>query len=298
MDLRRFNLAPAEVNAAKRLLAYQPFIISDDACTGVAYSWLHTERPEFAYLPMDKVHERSRMGNEHFALALETTARLIKTYEHFARTLCDLFPGASYLDVSCNTGWFPVVASQNGMGECAGLDPGDFGEAVAFLNRIAGGRAEFIRGGYLPVPPSLALRTATGAGPLGRQFDVVSNLEFLCHLADPLHFLHALASVARKAIFLWSGFIDSPELAIRFNPPLASAPPGFHDYFWGKFSNGTAMTTALLRQSMQMLGFTKMMEVGYPPDGLSPDWHAHNMAHYGPHRAFLFVRPDNAHAAP
>jgi hypothetical protein len=290
MDLRPYNLTPEDIARAKQLFAYQPFVISDSICTGVAYNWLHEADPEGAWRKGAEVYDRAIVGPEKFQLAAEANLKLQRTYDRFVMTLCHLFPGGSYLDVSCNNGYFPVTASLNGMGESVGLDPGDFGGAIEFLNRVTGSRAAFVRGGYAPIPPSLMQHTAGGDAPLGRQFDVVSNLEFMCHLADPLHFLHAVASAARKAVFLWSGFVDSDEYIIRLNPPLASAPPGQREYFWGEFSSGTAISTKLVYTSMAMLGFPHALEVASPPDGLPPDWHEKNMPHYQRHRAFLFIR--------
>jgi len=42
MDLRRYSPSWLQVKAATAALNYQPFIISDDVQTGVAYSWLHS----------------------------------------------------------------------------------------------------------------------------------------------------------------------------------------------------------------------------------------------------------------
>jgi|GEM_PF-2450031 len=41
MDLRKFNLIPKQIERAKTIFNYQPFIITDDIHTGVAYSWLY-----------------------------------------------------------------------------------------------------------------------------------------------------------------------------------------------------------------------------------------------------------------
>ncbi len=293
MDLRKFNPSAADVDAATRLLAYQPFIISDEVCTGVAYNWLHAENAETAWQTAREVYDLKSAGPEKFRVAQEANAMLRKTYDHFISGICKAFPGGSYLDVSCNTGYFPIAASLLGMKDAAGMDPLDHADAFQLLNRITGAKAEFIRGGYLPAPPSLAVRTAEGAEPFRRQFDVVSNLEFMCHLADPLHFLHAIARHAKKAVFLWSGFIQSDEYLIRLNPPLGSFPSGFQDYFFSRFSSGTAITTGLLFRSMAMLDFPVIVEFNYPAGGLPPNWHEKNMAQYQPHRAFLFAKAES-----
>ena len=42
MDLRKFGLSAAQVRQGAACLNYQPFVLSDDVCTGVAYSWVST----------------------------------------------------------------------------------------------------------------------------------------------------------------------------------------------------------------------------------------------------------------
>jgi hypothetical protein len=45
MDLRPCGLSARQVERAARVLAYQPFLISDEMQTGVAYSWLDAADP-------------------------------------------------------------------------------------------------------------------------------------------------------------------------------------------------------------------------------------------------------------
>jgi SAM-dependent methyltransferase len=288
MDLRPYNLSAAQIERAKAVLAYQPFILSGGVCTGVAYDWLFSDAPERR--ARREIYEAASDGPAIFRKAFEANSKLIRTYETFARTICGAFPGGTYLDVSCNTGWFPVFASLNGMRRSVGVDPGDYAPSVAFLNEICGSGAEFMSGGYRSHPkPEIVARSADGYTPMTDQFDVVSNLEFLCHLGDPLHFLHALAAVARKGVFLWSGFLESSEYLIRLNEP-SDAPMMGTVGVWGHYCYGTAISTQLLFHTMGLLGFPFRLEVSYPPDGLPEDWHLARMAQYQKHRAFLFVR--------
>jgi SAM-dependent methyltransferase len=290
MDLRPFSLSPADVATGASLLSYQPIVLSDRLVTGCAHSWLYEDDPEAPELSDGAfVFDRDKVGPEKFDRALAANLALIRTYEHFADEIASRFAGASFLDVSCNTGLFPVMVARRGMGDCAGLEPKPLGDALAFLARVTGTRARFMRGGYLSDPVGLFERTSDKLQRVGR-FDVVSNMAFLCHLGEPLQFLQALADVASKAVFIWSGFLDDPEYVIRLNEPRPDKLAGDHRFFWQKFASGSAMSVSLLKRSMALLGFASSFEVQYPLDGLPPDWTARHMPHYGPFRAFLFVR--------
>src|SRR4051812_9820557 len=119
MDLRRYSLTADQVAHGKALFGYQPVILSDAVCTGVAYKWLHVPVPDAIGLdPFD----RNEVGPQVFELALAANTKLIRTYEAYGRAICSLFPGGTYLDIACNTGFFPVFASLNGMRESVGLD--------------------------------------------------------------------------------------------------------------------------------------------------------------------------------
>src|SRR5258708_13766558 len=82
MDLRKFNPSAADVDAATRLLAYQPFIISDEVCTGVAYNWLHAENAETAWQTAPEAYDLTSPGPEKVRVAQEPNAMLPHTYAH------------------------------------------------------------------------------------------------------------------------------------------------------------------------------------------------------------------------
>lgn len=284
MDLRPYRLSASAVERAKMLFEYQPLIVSDTVCTGVAYDWLYSPDPEAH--PRREVYDLATDGPELFERAFDANLRLSRTYAAFARAIAAACPGGSYLDVSCNSGLLPVYLSLNGMAECFGLDLPRHAPAFSFLADLTGSRARFLPGAYVNdgVPT-----IATSHPDDGREFDVVSSMAFLCHLGDPLHFLQALAGAAKKVVFLWSGFIDSDENLIRLGEPRPMSQPGLSGV-WSRYAYGTALSTNLLFSTMNLLGFPLRLEVAYPPDGLPPDWHEANMRQYGRFRAFLFVR--------
>src|ERR1051326_7099779 len=208
MDLRQFNPSRERVEEAARLLRYQPFILDDDRHTGVAHTWLHSPDPT-AVTADDFFFDKRIVSRETWDEACDANRRLATMYDAFIDRIVDVCPReGSYLDVACNTGYFPVRASLAGIRTAAGIDLGDFSEAFQLLNEITGSAARFAIGGYDSAAHTLTLPRDLGLF----SYDVVSSSAFLCHLPDPLHFLKAMADIARKAIFVWSGFVDSEEL--------------------------------------------------------------------------------------
>ena len=43
MDLRKYKLSPADLAQAKASLLYQPFRISEEIQSGIAYDWIHNK---------------------------------------------------------------------------------------------------------------------------------------------------------------------------------------------------------------------------------------------------------------
>ena len=105
------------------------------------------------------------------------------------------------------------------------------------------------------------------------QSDVVINTVFLNHQCDPIQLLCYLADHARQALFLWV-LLDNRgnELSIRFGQVS-----GIHDLGAGKplplsFHNDVRISTSLLRNCLQQLGFGEIEFVEFPPveDDLMP----------------------------
>lgn len=304
MDLRPFNPTPAQAETARRLLDYQPFVIDDDHCTGIAYSWLHATDPTRAGFDWDSSRfSRTRLPADVWQKAWAANRQLAATYDRFIDVIAERFPGASFLDVSCNNGYFPVQARLKGMGDCAGLDPLDRSQSLALLNAICGTDAKYIRGGYVfgsnmmaeHVDPRADRDDATSvlvagqhvaAIPMLDQFDVVTNSAFMCHVGEPLHFLGALAGITRHALLVYNGFVETDEYLIRFNPPRSF----IQGQFPACYNDGTALSVGLLKESMRQLGFPKITAIESPPNGLASDWHLARMAKFGKWFAFLCER--------
>lgn len=277
MDLRRFKLNQARVQAATRLFDYQPFRLSDDLLTGVGHSWLYATDLESLHRPQ-MVFDRAN-EIDLWTKAEAANARLRRSYEMFADTIAATCPGGSYLDLCCNSGYMPVAASLRGMKECIGADAGDFSGHIAWLNAVTGSRASFLRAEYQPQHHRLALH-------VDRPVDIVSSMAFLFHVPDPLHFLKCVAALAGHAILLWSSFTRDDQLVIRY-PQRANQ---FADTpFPWNFDAGTTISDGLLRFAMQQLGFSREREV-IVANGWPEEWDNPLMKPYQPMRAFLFTK--------
>jgi len=277
MDLRQFRATPTQVEAAAKHLRYQPFVLDDDRHTGAAYSWLYTSDPASAG-DHSFLFDRRIVSADVWTKAYDANRRLAAMYDSFIERIVDLCPpGGSYLDVGCNTGYFPVRASLSGIPTTVGIDLGDYTSALQLLNEITGASARFSVGRHDPSTHSIRVNGNLGA----EKFDVVSTSQVLCHLPDPLHFLTALARLASRGIFIWGTFKETEELLIHYNPPNrftnAEFPNGFDE--------GTVISIGLLLLSMSKLGFTHHEEIKMTPDWMPEYWMGPAELH-----AFLFWR--------
>jgi len=115
MDLRPYGLSELQIARAATVLNYQPFRISDAIVTGVGHSWLHEtslaeiNRPQLLF-------DATRDPPDRWANAVAAAERLDRSYETFLDAIVGSCPGGSYLDLCCNSGYFPVKASARGDG--------------------------------------------------------------------------------------------------------------------------------------------------------------------------------------
>lgn len=280
MDLRRYALAGDVLAAARALLNYQPFRVAETVVTGVGHSWRYGDTTDALYRPQ-LVFDRDREAPEIWERAVAENHRLARSYETFLDAIAAACPGGSYLDLCCNTGYFPVGASLRGMAPAIGVDVLKFDLQIDLLNHVTGAKAVFQYGEYEPSEHRFRLPSGLPA-----RFDVVSNLAFMCHVPDPLSLLKVLAELADHAVFLWAPILASDELLIRYHGERRFFGKPFP---WG-FDDGTAISEALLLQSMDELGFPRHAEIAPPSDGWPVEWDNPMMKPYQPMRAFLFTR--------
>jgi SAM-dependent methyltransferase len=253
MDLRPFKLSPAQLDEGIRLLNYQPFLLSDDIQTGVAYSWLYVTDPRH------KPPLLFRRGDPEWQRAAEANDALRKLYDGFVEQIAGRFPGASLFDIGCNNGYFPVRAETLGMKACAGSDfYRNYRRSVKFLNSVVGTHVRFVHAPYRPVRRRLSTF---------RRFDVVVTSAIMCHQPNPLDFLAAVARVARRAVFFWGAIAPGDEMTINYQAPHASLSHA-RARFPYEFNDDTRISRPLFDFSMRALGFREVLQLSQAPDAL------------------------------
>lgn len=256
MDLRPFGLTTRQIDRAAKVLGYQPFMISDEIQTGVAYSWLYSDDPRSSP-PL--VFHRAEWGSEWDKIS-EANGRLRAMYDDFIAEIAERYPGGSLLDVACNNGYFPVRAQTMGMGRATGADlDWHYWLSIRLLNDVAGTAVHFRRAVYRPGSQRGLLRT---------RHDVVVASAILCHLPDPLTFLDYLGRLAGEAIFFYGQMIDANELLISLQPPYTN--PSWSRPFPYEFNDNTRISRGLFEHSMKSLGFHEIVELPWRDAWLSP----------------------------
>lgn len=288
MDLRRFSPTDEQIDRARRLafqeqLLYQPFIVSDDLEVGMGMEMISERRGmvSTSVIPDDLVGSPAvakwRIAPEDKQVFSRDNQCVRQLYENMLTFIEDKLGGVSghsFAEVGCCSGYFPINLSLRGAQDAVGYDRLDYAGAFGLLNELTGSTARFINRGY-----------RSGGIEGAEQVDVALSVAVLVHLADPLHHLAFLGSLARKAIFIWTntmGAMDTEnetDLILRYNKP--------NEYFYaGKFPhcfNHVYITPALLRLSLEKIGFSEIHEFDLRPEGMSRE-------RFRQHRGYLAVR--------
>lgn len=290
MDLRTYGISGATADEAFSVLDYQPFVIDDNRYTGVGYSWLHTKDARLAGFSHEAFRfDRRNLSDEIYRLSFQDNRMLAANYDNFIDVMTRRVPGGTFLDVSCNNGYFPVLASLKGCKRAVGLDPyagPNRQKSFEVLNSITGAKAEFVHGGY-SFNHHVLYESSDGINAVVMEdtFDIVSNSAFLYHTGEPLHFLWTLARAARQALFIYAGFIDDDDYIIRLNPAQ-----NFEATFPNCFNDATVLSTKLFIESMKILGFRTIEQIPPPPQGLQDQTPLAGIPRYGIQKAFLCLR--------
>ena len=264
------------------LISYQPFIFAEDLEAGVGYEFEKGHYAGLVHFPDMPADLRSspdlarRLLPAHNKLHFrDANRRLAAYYDYIIDWILGEVgdaSGLSFLDVGCNNGYLPLGFLHRNALRAAGCDRQDFSRVFGLLNRINGSEAEFIHAWYEPSSHRL-----DGVG----SFDVVTSMAMLCHVSDPLHLLKALGEISRKALFVWTLFSDDEGNVVRYGDPRGDYPG---DRFPYCFDNMTVLSAQLLRKSVEMMGFSRLVEL--PPLGEMPSYSWKGF----PFRGFLAIR--------
>jgi hypothetical protein len=272
MDLRSHRPSAGQLKRARDLairglINYQPFVFADHLETGVA---LEFERGEYVGLIHCPDIEAERLAAspelrrlvvrpedaEAFRLA---NGRLRRLYDGIADALCAAVgdvAAASFLDVGCNAGYFPLSFRLRGARWAGGCDRQDYAEAFALLNAVLATDAEFIASSYDPLQHQLP-----GVEPA----DVVISMAVLCHLSDPLWHLARLGALARRALFVWTLVNPDEGHSIRYGEARQHYRD---DPFPVCFDDNVSLSMGLLRRSFELMGFRSIVEMPEPGSDL------------------------------
>jgi len=256
MDLRPYSLSEAQINEARRLLGYQPFIVSDTVRSGAAYQWMYPESVAAAQHLGDWtspwVVDKNRVPATDWDLFCDATARQRAMYEDWIDAACRFLPdlsGLTMADVACNSGYFPVAFSLRGARDAHGFDMINHGGAFDLLNGVTGSRAVFHH---------VAYDSTSHVVPGMEEYDIVFATAIVEHLSDPLQFLHFISSRCGKLLLLFVPTLETKDLAITFNE-LKSVH--FPDAPFPVCFDSVRLSVPLIYRSLELCGFNRIVEM-------------------------------------
>lgn len=299
MDLRPYRptqeqLATVKDLACRGLLCYQPFIFSDELQTGAGYEFatgkegaglVYCAEPPAQYRGSPPVERllinpaiKSEFAKDNHALR-SLYESMVDLVEKHAGPIADF----SMADIGCCAGYFPLAFAKRGARRAVGYDLVDYTPTFELLNGILGTQAEFVHQGY--IGESQRIKGV-------ETFDVALSIAVLVHLSDPLQHLAFLGSIAQRAIFVWT--LTSSDLNPADDEKMFIRYHSVNRYYeHSKFPfcfDVTQISPALLKKSLEMMGFSDIYELAPTPDGMPERW-------FKTHRGYLGVRPDPAKGA-
>ena len=265
MDLRKY-ISNNQLEKAKKLiiegvLGYQPFVFSENLETGVGLEFEKGEYLGLAYYP-DIDNElisnspslkRLILDAKHFNSFHKANANLSLLYDTFIDEICQKVgdvANTTFLDVGCNSGYFPLSFAMKGAKEAAGCDREySFAKTINLLNQITGTDVVFLKKHY-----DSKIHTIANCKP----YDVVTCVTVLMHISDTLFFLNTIGSLAKKALFIWTQLNDDPNNTIHY----PDEPRGVYkdDKFPLCFDYKIHPSVPLIYKSLELMGFKEFYE--------------------------------------
>ena len=274
MDLRKYSLTSNQIEVASDVLNYQPFVISDDVQTGVAYSWLYGEEGGRQATTSGFVCKKNQVGKDAWIQFCDANARLRAMYEDWLDVIAQTYSGGTLLDPACNNGYFLTGALLRGMKYATGYDRVDYTKSVEFLNAILGTNAGFHHRAY-----SSWRHTIEDC----EVHDVAVASLIMCHISDPLYFLSFLGKKAKEAIFLFTGMGLDPGYGIYYSKANRFYK---NDDFPVCFDNDVGLSKDLLFDSLALMGFKDIQILERKDTWLPEKWY-----NTGNQQAILAMRP-------
>ena len=287
MDLRPHTLTQLQLDHVKSLvieglISYQPFIFSDDLEVGVGYEFEEGRFAGLVYFPdipqellsSPELARRVLPVDERQSFH-EANRRLAAFYDTLVNQIASEVGGVvsnSFLDVGCNNGYISLSFSLLGAASAIGYDRQDFSKVFDLFNSILESNARFVHAWYDPTKHALTNLDA---------FDVVTSMAMVCHVSDPLHLLSSLGKIARKALFVWTLVSEDDSNVIHYGDPRGDYPT---DLFPFCFDNLTVLSVPLLRKSMELMGFSRIIELPLGENIPKYSWKGYSF------RGFLAIR--------
>lgn len=283
----------------KGLLGYQPMFFPNGVITGTGYQFFGNLRQAGREKQFRAVAENEsqrfnprRLGNLYVPPDLGSDAdydtdcyfrieadelpqfvadnlRLQEVYRHFVRAALAAAgeagcPIGSMIEIGSNTCLFPLEFARAGVPTCHGADIVDYSDVVSGLAALHGATVNFH-------PMRDDSDDTWRALP---KADIVWSYAVLLHQANPLAHLTRLASLARRAIFVMTNCGDDEDW--RSDEDLAIRYRSANSYYAAAFPNCfdiSIVSPALVRFSLQRLGFSRVIELGVPnfPDDTPED---------------------------
>ena len=244
-------------SALAKLFAYQPFVLPDGTVTGVGLAHHNGSS-------VRSVNPISSPAAE-YDIFVEANNRTVHLYDDIialAKQEVGPLQGLSYLDVACNAGYFCYRMALEGTSNVTGVDAADFSEAFDYANSSLGTSCQFVQSPY-------DMQTHRIDG-ITEQFDIVTNISFLCHVSDPTFFIHHLSSLTRRVLVIYSKISRSDEYIVTYSK---STSRYFKQPYPICFDAATVVSDSLLTFALQSCGFRTVREMPIERDRcvLAPD---------------------------
>lgn len=256
MDLRKYSLSPEQEEELRHLIGYQPFILSDDCMTGTGDIWSNRSKMKCA--------DRTICAPEEWERFSEANLRMMRMYNDWideVKTRCEDFGQMTVLDTGCNAGFFLYRFREEGVSRAWGYDLNPkLVRAYEILNEITGLNVVYHNVAYDQFKHEI---------PNAEPADIVVSTGVMCHLSDPLYYLHFLGKLAKRMLLLFSTVDDHNRLRITYGKPRKF----YKNPFPICFDNMTTVSKPLVLFALQDIGFQQVIELPYRPEWVSFEWY-------------------------